>query len=298
MNATLSTDYDTRATNRIAGFDPTASTAVWYMRGNELSLATRVEPHTFVGAAHPQVTNQKSWVDGLSWYESEDDIGLFEPIPSVLERGYYGKRKPETRSAAPTTPRAHLTPPAACRKSGPEPLDSLLIYLAEMQKHTTRHAQGPLSTDAMSYVLSVVSNLTVRSAIRKDKWQDRLEELRTFEQGWDSYDAEAPSDQAIDNARAFMAFLRMTGREPATLNPSTVGGVGFTFREGKRSVYIEFRNTGNAHAAFMGAGKPRVEKVIQDPDGFRAVMHKAEMHLYEQDAAAARSDEARKPSRH
>lgn len=293
MNAILSNEFDTQ-TNRIINFD-SLSTTPWFTLGTDTSTYAHRGLAVTDFAAYPQ-GNVKSWVDRVAFYETDDETGAFELIPSVQKMGYYGSRKIEKRPSAPTAPPVVHVKPAAepCKVATTEPFKSVLMYLTEVGKRiaTGSRLHKEMTADAVNRVLALVGNLTVRPGIHKDKWDARLDDLHTFQHGWDSYGAESPSEQSIGNARDFMAFLRTSAKEPTALNPSSVGGVGFTFRHGQRSVYIEFRNTGNAHAAFMGAGKPRVAKVNQNTDGFRAVMHQAETHLNEQDAAAARSDEA------
>jgi hypothetical protein len=122
-----------------------------------------------------------------------------------------------------------------------------------------------------------------------DKWTVHLDGFAALEPGWDSYRAAPPSKPTIEAARVFLEFLQKRESLPDKLNPSVVGGIGFTFRRGGRSVHVEFRNTGNAHAAFMEAGpKPRVVRVNQDQTGFTELMVQAEKHLDEQPASACR----------
>lgn len=116
-----------------------------------------------------------------------------------------------------------------------------------------------------------------------DKWFSKLASFSQLASGWDSYRAEPPSESTIRAAEGFLTFLREKGISPTKLNPSVVGGVGFTFRHGPRAVYIEFRNTGNAHAAFSDdVSEPEVIKVRQDTSGYDQVLTKAESYLYEQ----------------
>ena len=92
----------------------------------------------------------------------------------------------------------------------------------------------------------------------------RLETLSKLETGWDSYGAEPPNEIALAMARA---FLKM--KLPTVLNPSVVGGIGMTFRteKSKDFVYVEFRNTGNIHAAFItGTNSIKVCEVIYFED--------------------------------
>jgi len=110
-----------------------------------------------------------------------------------------------------------------------------------------------------------------------NKWFDKITGFTALEQGWDSYDAPPPSEAVITAAEGFLQYLQKHGKGPTRLTPSVVGGVGFTFRNGERSVYVEFRNTGNAHAAFTDAeSEPEVFKVRQDATGYIELIAKVE----------------------
>ena len=120
------------------------------------------------------------------------------------------------------------------------------------------------------------------------KWSKTLNEFGKLEIGWDSYNALPPTKAAINNAQGFLEFLRKNWKGPSKLTPSVVGGVAFTFRNGRRSVYVEFRNTGNTHAAFTDdsstTGVPEVIKVLQDTVGYSKLIAKAKSHINEQTA--------------
>ncbi len=127
-----------------------------------------------------------------------------------------------------------------------------------------------------------------------EKWFTKLANFSSLKPGWDSYRAEPPLAATIRAAEGFLMFLRKKGTSPTKINPSVVGGVGFSFRNGPRAVYIEFRNTGNAHAAFTDdASEPEVVKVRQDTTGYSEVVARAEEYLHEQ---TARRDENQRPS--
>lgn len=124
-----------------------------------------------------------------------------------------------------------------------------------------------------------------RPATSQGKWVERLAGFSKLMPGWDSYHAVPPSPAAIAGAGDFLAAIDKAALEPSKLNPSVVGGVGFTFRSGGRSVYVEFRNTGNAHAAFIEPMvEPDVVKVDQTTAGYALVIAKVESYLHEQDA--------------
>ena len=94
--------------------------------------------------------------------------------------------------------------------------------------------------------------------------ENRLASFANLKRGWDSYDADPPSYDARIGAWGFLHELKNHKIIPAKLNPSVVGGVGFTFRlkpDAKRWAYVEFRNTGNAHVAWSLDGQVTVNQV-------------------------------------
>lgn len=116
-----------------------------------------------------------------------------------------------------------------------------------------------------------------------DDWNERLNTLSTLPIGWDSYNAAPPSPTVIASSRVFLKTLGSRKFPPAKIAPSVVGGVVFTFRSENRAVYVEFRNTGNAHAAFddPDMNDPEVLRVTQDLNGFDALITRAENFLNE-----------------
>ncbi len=140
----------------------------------------------------------------------------------------------------------------------------------------------PTVASATCHGLVPDSRPATKSAIG---WSDRLLGFSSLSSSWDSYGAEAPSGDCLQAAARFLKAIEGSQIPLAKLNPSVVGGVGFTFRSGMRSAYVEFRNTGNAHAAFIdGVCEPAVIRVVQDRAGFAAILTKVENYLHEQAA--------------
>ena len=118
------------------------------------------------------------------------------------------------------------------------------------------------------------------------KWNKKLADFAKLEKGRDSYGALPPSSIAIKAAGVFLEVLSTNGMNISRLSPSVVGGVAFTFLSGPRMVYVEFRNSGNSHAAFTDDEKdePEVIKVRQDSSGYSELIAKVKSHLHEQTA--------------
>lgn len=75
-------------------------------------------------------------------------------------------------------------------------------------------------------------------------FQDKLYAMAELEDGWDSYDAPAPSQNAIAAASEFLNFLPSSKRVPIHVGATVSGGVGFTLVNGAREVAIQFKNHG------------------------------------------------------
>ena len=78
-------------------------------------------------------------------------------------------------------------------------------------------------------------------------WALKISDMLYLRDGWNSYSAPAPNGEAIVNAHK---FLNDAAIAPVRVAPSAVGGVGITYRNGDRKVYVEFFNAGGAHGLF------------------------------------------------
>lgn len=209
------------------------------------------------------------------------------PIPTMVVGGYYGKRAPVKHAVEPEDPIETVR--RAMRAMYSLPTTNCLLEQAAREHEAatvTIDAQLAAFRKAVS-LLKRFAPVTLASftAGPIDKWTARLEGFATLKKGWDSYRAEPPAKNMLIAAGGFLDILRDAGMEPSKMNPSVVGGVGFTFRHGQRSVYIEFRNTGNIHAAFIGTvPEPDVVKVAKNRRGYAAILDKVKKHLYEQAA--------------
>lgn len=106
-----------------------------------------------------------------------------------------------------------------------------------------------------------------------------ITEMKSLLRNWDSYGAEPPNEAACTVAESFLDYVGAKYNDHFVVKPSAVGGIGFTFRSYSRSVYVEFRNTGNCHAVFMGRRNPQVVRVEQTDDGFQDILRQIESHL-------------------
>lgn len=204
--------------------------------------------------------------------------------PCSVRGGYYGSKV--RRSTVPQSPVDLVE--RVTKAAAEEPKTRHLI-------ERTTSLQGDVGTSIGGYefqlreaalraLIAMIGNVSLSPS----KWGERLDSFASLVNGWDSYKASPPSKEALEASRRFLGFLEERSLEPSKLNPSVVGGVGFTFRRGRLSVYIEFCNTGNAHAMFTdGKSKPRVVKVRQDGAGYEDILTQLETHLHELPAAPA-----------
>jgi hypothetical protein len=120
------------------------------------------------------------------------------------------------------------------------------------------------------------------AAVASDVWFERLESIKSLQSGWDSYSAPAPGAVAFANALAFLQVLKLADKVPSKLAPSVVGGIGITFKNAARKVYVEFNNKGGVLALFSdGVSDPRVEKISPDEKAYLELIGKIKTYLDE-----------------
>ena len=78
---------------------------------------------------------------------------------------------------------------------------------------------------------------------------DQLERLQAFKEGWDGYDAPAPSADALSTAREVLRGLQRELVRPQRVSASADGGVAFSFKaSANRRAQIEILNNGERFA--------------------------------------------------
>lgn len=107
-----------------------------------------------------------------------------------------------------------------------------------------------------------------------------LQQLARLQDGWDTYSAPAPNQGAIARARLFLPSLHAECLPPSRIAPSTVGGVGITFRREKARAYIEFRNDSLCYLllAYM-PNEPLIQPIRCDDSSFRDAIQMIRGHL-------------------
>jgi hypothetical protein len=79
----------------------------------------------------------------------------------------------------------------------------------------------------------------VPAALREQLWG-----FLSLQPGWNGYNAPPPNQEAVSIATSALGALRGMPFAPSRLAPSAVGGVGITYRRGKRKAYLECYNSG------------------------------------------------------
>lgn len=111
---------------------------------------------------------------------------------------------------------------------------------------------------------------------------EKLESFRALQRGWDSYNAEPPSDLAINNARRILHLVwSQSVPVPVRLSPSVEGGVGVVFTSAKgKYADLECFNDGEILAVTTeGAGEPIVWSVGEGGGNLMSTLEKIKSFL-------------------
>ena len=76
---------------------------------------------------------------------------------------------------------------------------------------------------------------------------ESLDSYARLVKGWNGYSAPAPAEVAIKGSRQFLRMLQSENLRPDRVKPSSVGGIGITFKRGSRKSYVEFYNNGTVY---------------------------------------------------
>ena len=111
-------------------------------------------------------------------------------------------------------------------------------------------------------------------------WGAKFVQLTQLRDGWNGYDAPAPSAKAILTAQGFVETLLSQKYEPKRVAPSAVGGVGITQRNRNKKVYVEFFNDGKVFALFSdGNSEPVSKEIIPGHQAFKALIKEMQEYL-------------------
>lgn len=122
------------------------------------------------------------------------------------------------------------------------------------------------------------------------RMQNKLNTFSLLQPNWDSYSAPAPSERAIRNAKSLLHHSMTRGLLPEDVLPSAMGGIGISFVQDDREVWIELYNNGTAHALFANdrSAEETTKAVETSSSGFRGFLIEASTFLHVKPSAQTR----------
>lgn len=102
---------------------------------------------------------------------------------------------------------------------------------------------------------------------------ERLERMRDLKRGWNGYGADPPSELASQMADRMLTMFSTGGQLVYRVAPSAVGGVGITWRDGRRKCYVECFNDGTVYQLLSDGLTEAVSVPVEMSDAaFRQVV--------------------------
>ena len=125
---------------------------------------------------------------------------------------------------------------------------------------------------------------TIPSQDPEINWISLLHKLHAFldlQEGWNGYGAPPPNVKAVCSAATAFIVLQALQSLPDRLAPSAVGGVGITYRNGKRKAYLECYNNGKIVLLLSDADAEQLttHKINPTQEGFAQLPGKIEDYL-------------------
>ena len=155
-------------------------------------------------------------------------------------------------------------------------------YVDDTEK-TLEHAALALSSEATRkrYADLLFGNFANRDA-SFIILEDKVSVLATLKDGWDSFNAPAPSPESIKCAKEALARFHSEQLLPETVSPSAEGGVSIYFSHGKQKAFIEFSNEGEMLFARYGKDdEPHVQVLRSIEDVSNQAVQGIRDHLRE-----------------
>ena len=121
-------------------------------------------------------------------------------------------------------------------------------------------------------IASTVQSSSYQEQVNYNKLHDRLVGMVSMKHDWDSYGAEAPSNNTIGQAKKVLVSLYSKAILPSTIAPSAEGGVTLFFRMGDKCAYIEYGNDGeHILAKYSSHSDPEVTELTDISDPTQAI---------------------------
>jgi hypothetical protein len=109
---------------------------------------------------------------------------------------------------------------------------------------------------------------------------DQVRDLEWLDQGWDSYNAPAPSRTSTQNASRVIAFIEGSDLAALRILPSADGGVALCFIRGDRYADLECSNDGEIFGVrYVGKETPSLLSTDSSDDSIRAALKLIQDHI-------------------
>jgi len=97
----------------------------------------------------------------------------------------------------------------------------------------------PTEKESSALVTHHVTEVETLAVLPLSAVRAKLARMKELEPNWDSYGAKPPAREVLTHAERFAEMVEVS---PSWVAPSVMGGVGFSFWEQDKEVYVEFIN--------------------------------------------------------
>jgi hypothetical protein len=135
-------------------------------------------------------------------------------------------------------------------------------YVAKAQETLKQNALSLSSGPARRYYADLLHGIFSSDDASFTLLNEKLTELSTLAEGWDSYGAPAPAPETVATAGRALEKLRLGTLLPEIVAPSAEGGVSIYLSRGNQKALIEFLNEGDVLLARYGKDDEPNVKVL------------------------------------
>jgi hypothetical protein len=137
-------------------------------------------------------------------------------------------------------------------------------YVNQAQETLERNALSLSSSAARKSYADLLLSTFSSADFSFTLLDDKLSQMSSLMENWDSYGAPTPVAASIESARQAMEKLRFNQLLPEVVAPSAEGGVSIYFSRGSQKAFIEFLNEGNVLFAHYGKDDEPNVKVLRN----------------------------------
>lgn len=141
---------------------------------------------------------------------------------------------------------------------------------------------GSAETDAFGAFRDSSSSFYWANKRRFDDARRRLRQIEGRNPGWDSHDAQAPNQVAVQLGWTALTLLEAAAFPPSRVMPSVEGGIAISFARGIRRAEFEVYNTGDiAVATYLSSDgdEPCVWELEPCDAAIRDAIEKIRVHI-------------------